>query len=459
MPSLFPSFMPGARAHKVKRKLSGAATSVIVDMHDQVIDFASDDEELLAHPSVRTLPVAAASKPAHTLHPTASNVQWFCQLCKTIDVNEVLAFMLWEALAVAIVVLAVSDWIFFFKFVVEPEDHRERAQWGGLWVLFTACIVYFRSWMRSKCGREFAELMDHAEIFVTVSLTMVSCANVAFYMHVPSATPLRDIGFMLIPEQADDSKWRPLSDILTGVVPVVFMLQTLFMTRPNRCKVMAAFFRVATINYGLRMITIALTSLPGPAPHCRPGSPLYLPPTTWIDVITRVGPMYGKFTSCGDLIFSGHMAYTNSALLLYLRVLDRHFPRYSRVRWGVGVTYLLVLAGLCISGRKHYTVDIVLGILISTLVFFHFEHSWVPHCLQRPRRRASRRISGSHRADSSCYDDGYYSDNPEIFKKRGILIIEEEGVDNALSKLPQREGFLYRANGRPEDDDPVDFIC
>ncbi|KAJ0402882.1 hypothetical protein P43SY_000496 [Pythium insidiosum] len=370
---------------------------------------------------------------------------WLVDVWKAVDWHEVFAFIAWEVVTVLIVVfafiawevvtvlivvLAVSDWIYFFRFVVEPMDPSVRMRNAAVWAVFTVALVSVRRHVRSRCGHHFRSLADHAEIFVTMSLIMVFAINIAFYLHVPSSTPLRDLGFMLIPAQAEDSKLRPLSDIMTISLPIVCMVQSYFMTRENRCRVMAAFFRVATVSYALRTVTTALTSLPGPAPHCRPGNPQYAPPQTWIDVVTRVGPMYGQFFSCGDLIFSGHMAYTNSALLVYLRTLDRNFSRFSRLRWFLGVCYLSTLAVLCIAGRKHYTVDIVLGIMISTLVFFHFEHSWIPVALQHPETYASilhRYTTSRRRRDSSvstperssetdeCSDDyesdgyGYYA--------------------------------------------------
>ncbi|DAZ95406.1 TPA: hypothetical protein N0F65_006296 [Lagenidium giganteum] len=351
------SYLPFVHT-RTKRKMSGPV----------VLSFDKDVEL-----SKRVQPSSASSAWVH---------QTWCEICRHIDTRELLAFLMWEALTVFIAVAGVADWIFFFKFVVEPEDHRTRMQWGAVWAVGTVLLLSFRRFVRSRCGADVSMLADHAEIFITVSLIMVCATNVAFYIHTPSSTPLRDLGFMLIPEQAVDSKWRPLSDILTAVMPLVFMVHSYFMTRENRCRVVSTFFRCASICYGLRMCTIALTSLPGPAPHCRPGSPNYYPPKTWIDIITRVGPMYGNYNSCGDLIFSGHMAYTTTAVLLYLRVLDRYNKRHSRVRWIVGVMYLATLAILCVSGRKHYTVDVVLGVITATLVFFHFEHGWVPLCFQ-----------------------------------------------------------------------------
>ncbi|TMW57950.1 hypothetical protein Poli38472_013424 [Pythium oligandrum] len=348
-------------------------------------------------------------------------IKW-CELCATVDPREIAGFVVFEALIVFLVALGCLDWIFFFKFIVEPEDFETRAKWGSVWVVYTMSFVYFRSLVRSKWDPAMRYLGDHAEIFICVSMVMVFGTNVAFLLHTPGPA-LRDLGFMLIPAQAVDSKWRPLSDILTAAIPVIFLIQAHLMKRENRCRVMTTFFRCATICYGLRMCTISLTSLPGPAPHCRPGNPDYFPPQNWIDVVTRIGPMYGNYNSCGDLIFSGHMAYTTTAVLLYLRVLDRNIPRFSRVRWTLGVIYLFVLAGLCVSGRKHYTVDVVLGSMISALVFFHFEHGWTPYWVHasspamiaarqgyvQPDRYATKRFSMDTADDDEALDE--YDDN------------------------------------------------
>ncbi|GAB9474525.1 Transmembrane protein, partial [Globisporangium polare] len=361
-------FVNSSAFTRTKRKMSGPASSIAASLDKSLsINFGE------------TLPISLRVSASMSKENAA-----FWDFCRAVDPHEVLGFFIFMLFTVSIVVLGVLDWILFFKFVVEPEEHHTRATWGGVWLLYTISLLYVRHAVRSRVDRSLRSLGEHAEIFVAVSLAMIFAVNIAFYLHVPSSTPLPDLGFMFIPEQAVDSKWRPVSDFLTAGVPIVFMLQSLFMKRENRVVVMSSFFRCATVCYFLRMLTIALTSLPGPAPHCRLGSTTYFPPQNWIDIVTRVGPMYGNYNSCGDLIFSGHMAYTNSAVLLYLRVMDRNWVRFSNVRWFLGMSYLVVLAGLCISGRKHYTVDVVLGLMVSALVFFHFEHSWTPLCFRYP---------------------------------------------------------------------------
>lgn len=429
MASLFPFAAAAATRVPPKRKMSGPAVALARDL----------------------------------TRSTASSTSgsWLCALCRSVDGREVLAFVGWKLLILLVAVLAVADWVFFFKFVVAPEQPpRARLQYGTLWAALTLALVHLRSTARVKCGADVRTLADHLEIFIAVSLAMVFSTNVAFFLHAPADVPLRDLGFLLLPEQALDSPWRPLSDILTAVVPVLGLLQTLLMTRTNRCRVIATFFRVASVSYALRMLTVSLTSLPGPAPHCRLGSALYAPPQNWVDIVTRVGPMYGQFHSCGDLIFSGHMAYTNSALLLYLRTMDRHCARYSRLRWLAGGGFVLTLAGLCVAGRKHYTVDVVLGVVVSSLVYFHFEYSWVPTCAHHSQE-TSQQLLGSHhqqvakRTLSSPF--GFRSASYRSAKVSDFEVYDDddgESLDHQQQPQPQDEeseqffGFS-----------PMDFIC
>lgn len=65
----------------------------------------------------------------------------------------------------------------------------------------------------------------------------------------------------------------------------------------------------------MRCLCVTLTSLPGPAPHCETLA-AYNPPQGWHDVATRMGPLMGDFRTCGDLLFSGHTAWTTVSMLL-----------------------------------------------------------------------------------------------------------------------------------------------
>jgi hypothetical protein len=84
------------------------------------------------------------------------------------------------------------------------------------------------------------------------------------------------------------------------------------------------FFRLVSVVYLIRCLTMCLTSLPGPAPHCDGVGDS--PPAGFRDVVTRLGPLYGDYKTCGDLLFSGHAASLAVMALLALRQL-RGAPR------------------------------------------------------------------------------------------------------------------------------------
>lgn len=62
----------------------------------------------------------------------------------------------------------------------------------------------------------------------------------------------------------------------------------------------------------------------------------------------------GDFSSCGDLLFSGHAAFTTLTMLVFVKSWRGHAT--YRVWKVLGVVYLLSMCTLAIAGRKHYTV-------------------------------------------------------------------------------------------------------
>lgn len=59
------------------------------------------------------------------------------------------------------------------------------------------------------------------------------------------------------------------------------------------------------------------------------------------------------------------------------RQLTKSFRRAPRLVYGcvkaLGLLYLLTMATCTIAGRKHYTVDVALAIVIAGLTFFRFQ--------------------------------------------------------------------------------------
>ena len=373
---------------------------------DKLQDNRLDDALTVLRPSTRT--TSTRNSPSVTKQPPQPRSLivklrlrggHMYELCDAFEVCEFIGYL---ALMIATWIAGISLWVCFFTRIFNNNNSQQHLNSNNsnssssfgedgryvmtcvAWTLGLTCTLHLRAYIRQHV--EFRPMYDHGEVFMGMSLVAVFGVNLAFYLHRPAPEPLFDLGFMLMPELSLESPLRSLSDIMTLVLPIGAGVQTALLTREHRIRVFMSYFRLMTVGYALRTLTVSLTSLPGPAPHCRlqssssPSSvePAYLhPPLNWRDIVTRIGPMQGKFTTCGDLIFSGHMCLLNTALLLYLRQLDRYLSRTGRrVRWMCGALYLATVAMLCIASRKHYTVDIVLGILISTLSFFHFEHSW-----------------------------------------------------------------------------------
>mmetsp|Transcript_20470 Transcript_20470/g.70826 ORF Transcript_20470/g.70826 Transcript_20470/m.70826 type:complete len:238 (-) Transcript_20470:377-1090(-) len=207
---------------------------------------------------------------------------------------------------------------------------------------------------------------------------MTLCTNFASYLHQPGKR-LFDVGFVLVPELGGGSRLEPLSDALTGAMPVAtFLYVMLFLDRRRRCRCLTDWFRMMTVVYAFRCITSTMTSLPGPAPHCQSkaqGHGVYLPPGTWHDIATSLttGISGG---SCGDLLFSGHAAMTTITTLLLVRQQRRYGPKAERIAKVLGCTYIFLMCMFAVASRKHYTVDLALGTLIGSLTYFRFRDSW-----------------------------------------------------------------------------------
>ena len=199
---------------------------------------------------------------------------------------------------------------------------------------------------------------------------------------------LEDIGFEIIPNWSNNKFARDMNEIINAALIVsigIFCVVTLFIEKAEVQKVFATNIAVrfiycyTTMNI-LRPFVYLPTSLPGPAYHC---SNVTLTDTN------RPKNVYDVFTSmrysknCGDLVYSGHMAgfVTGCCVVIYythkLFRCDQYNSHNTRTcrRWyrnwpTFGIISLCILgmlaqAILAVGTRQHYTVDIVVGILVG----------------------------------------------------------------------------------------------
>lgn len=124
---------------------------------------------------------------------------------------------------------------------------------------------------------------------------------------------------------------------------------------------------VLFFGYILRSITFLSTSLPGPAPHCRPEYEDYSAPETAEEAL-RI--KVDGHSTCGDLIFSGHMLY----VIICGLVVAHYTPllvskRIARVL-SLFMWMLVAVQGLTIIAmRKHYSVDVVVACYVVPMLW------------------------------------------------------------------------------------------
>ena len=86
-----------------------------------------------------------------------------------------------------------------------------------------------------------------------------------------------------------------------------------------------------------------------------------------------------SFSSCGDLIPSGHIGFTVMGLIAILRALPVRWTRCTAGRgsspldrrplYALSVVYLMTTMFFILAYRKHYSVDLVVGIFLALFMY------------------------------------------------------------------------------------------
>ena len=120
----------------------------------------------------------------------------------------------------------------------------------------------------------------------------------------------------------------------------------------------------------LRCISFLSTSLPAPAQHCQSDYPLYQQnkPKTIIDILFRVDGFHG----CGDLIFSSHTSLSLCLVLTFYVYSPMVFSKkISRIiSFCILFPMFITMCIFIIGARKHYTVDIIVAIYVTPMVYY-----------------------------------------------------------------------------------------
>lgn len=198
-------------------------------------------------------------------------------------------------------------------------------------------VILRQEWKVILCGA----VMQYVHSIMT---------NLVYYFH-RQGERLEDVGFYLFGDVPVSLDWiSELAFFGLLALCIIYLLLPFFTRKPSfySASAFARFLLVAGCGQFLRSITFLSTILPSPAAHCQPGSPLYNPPKTAIDIIFRIDGING----CGDLIFSSHTLLATSLALLIMKYSPHRIVKF--LVW-VDVAFLGLMV---IVLKKHYTVDV-----------------------------------------------------------------------------------------------------
>jgi hypothetical protein len=273
-------------------------------------------------------------------------------------------------------------WIVFWAFVFEDVyfsiygvHHEGENGWFGYpgleSLLFCAWLftsVVFARWAHNKKMEPGQSEVSSKLYFVILGgMFATICSNIAHLNHTPGNL-LFDVGFYFIGELSETSFWRKVNDMMTVNLPIGMAVGLYLCPIEERRRMLCKWGELSFYGYLIRGMMVPLTSLPGPAPHCKIEN--YNPPHLGPDLLYRLGPIYGNFNTCGDLIPSGHAYWCTTTLMLILSLCNHKFGHAARnIRFTLGCVYLLIMAVFTIASRKHYTIDIFVGTGLSYLMF------------------------------------------------------------------------------------------
>ncbi|KAI7834117.1 hypothetical protein BX661DRAFT_176663 [Kickxella alabastrina] len=177
--------------------------------------------------------------------------------------------------------------------------------------------------------------------------------------------PLNDMVLGRLSYMDGRNTW--VSDALVNSAGIICLLGNILMARGWRARLIV-FRRIAwflSIIYFLRSITMSVTTIPPPITNCVPI--VIQDANDMLRVISDV--LSGRTKGCTDMVFSGHTAVCVVSFLFWVKY-ARHwsFIVYSAIHTVVGISSVLLV-------RYHYTLDVLLAIMMTFFVDFVYYRS------------------------------------------------------------------------------------
>lgn len=208
--------------------------------------------------------------------------------------------------------------------------------------------------------------------------------------------PLPDLSFSLLPEPA----WWPKSaaDLAMFTFIAVSFMACCISARLNKGDsvifvliYVRRFLWLLGFCYLLRLCTLGGTTLPASTSSC-----LMVKRTFWEYFTTGPLVILGMEQTCTDKLFSGHTVLATLLIWFWMATFWTKAQRWEKILFR---TYALLHGSsifiASMMSRHHYTVDVVLAIIIGTLVF-HIYHLiiWIKEGYDRGLSYFSIRYGG-----------------------------------------------------------------
>ncbi|XP_030843004.1 sphingomyelin synthase-related protein 1-like [Strongylocentrotus purpuratus] len=162
------------------------------------------------------------------------------------------------------------------------------------------------------------------------------------------------------------------SEVCIMVLGLTLLVMTIF--HKHRTIVFRRFCIILATVYIMRISTMLSTALPvlPPPNECtkQPTDTYYEQLALTFSLWMKSGSRLSGIKMCGDYMFSGHITSLTLANLMIIEYSPSNFYvlRYFSISLNVVGSYILIV------GRGHYTVDVIIAIILVFIVF-HFYHT------------------------------------------------------------------------------------
>jgi len=226
-------------------------------------------------------------------------------------------------------------------------------------------------------------------------------------MEIPVAVKrLKDVGHEIIPKLTLDVESTQLVDLPMNLIILSLAVMMVFLfvnnstagkrnPKPHFVNVVRRGSSVVAIGHSLRACTYLSTSVPGSSDHCLAGgNPERFRPSSLAECFYSIANPYHN---CGDLMFSGHLLFTITVVLIINQYGESSFwISHRQNNWVVGVltAFTLIQTLLILAARHHYTSDVVVAWYFTPLLWYYYNTVIHPRDLKPDLSQIARDVIG-----------------------------------------------------------------